>query len=183
MNVYFIGMMGSGKTTVAKAAAQRFSVPFIDSDQQIVKKTGVPITTIFELEGEAGFRKRESFCITQIASLSQSHLIATGGGLPTVAANVDAMRQSGKVVYLEVKPEVLWNRLRRDRTRPLLRSENPKQTLFDLLNTRVPLYQACADLQLDVSELTLSQILTKLEPHLLQWLPDLQPCVTSARST
>jgi shikimate kinase len=181
MNVYFIGMMGSGKTTVAKAASHRFALPFIDSDQQIVKKTGVPITTIFELEGEAGFRKRESYCLSELATTAHPHLIATGGGLPTVTANVSLMRQSGKVIYLEVKPEVLWNRLRRDRTRPLLKSDNPKQTLFELLRLRTPLYQASADVTLDVSELTLTQILNKLEPYLLEWLPSLQPCVANAR--
>jgi shikimate kinase len=171
MNIYFIGMMGSGKTTVARAASQRYGTQFVDTDQLIVKKTGVPVATIFELEGEAGFRKRESHCLSLIAG-QDNQFIATGGGLPTVADNVLLMRSNGKVMYLEVKPDVLWGRLKRDRSRPLLKTENPKQTLFDLIERRSGIYADAADITINVSDLSLSQVLSTLEPTLKHWLAE-----------
>jgi shikimate kinase len=112
-------MMGSGKTTLGRALAQRLELPFADTDRLLVERTGVPVTTIFEIEGEEGFRRRESSVLAELAE-GEAQVVATGGGAVLVAANRVLMRACGTVVYLRARLDNLWERTRHDSSRPLL---------------------------------------------------------------
>jgi shikimate kinase len=147
-NIFLVGMMGSGKTTLGRALAQRLQLPFVDTDRLLVERTGVPVTTIFEIEGEEGFRKRESAVIAELAQ-GEGRVVATGGGAVLSAANRELMRAHGTVIYLRARLESLWERTRHDTTRPLLATPNPRATLADLLLARDPLYREAAHVVVD----------------------------------
>jgi shikimate kinase len=142
-NIYLVGLMGAGKTTVGRQLARRLGRRFYDSDHEIVARTGVPVPTIFEIEGEAGFRRRES---QTIAELSQLRVMATGGGAVLAEENRQCLRESGWVVYLSVPPLLLHQRTRNDRNRPLLQVEDPLACLESLHAVRDPLYREAAHL-------------------------------------
>jgi len=142
-NVFFVGLMGAGKTTVGRAVARRLDRPFFDSDHEIVARTGARIPVIFELEGEAGFRDREAQVITDLAS-QRDIVLATGGGAILRPENRQALQNNGLVVYLRANPHDLWLRTRRDKNRPLLQTEDPKARLEELFAVRDPLYRECA---------------------------------------
>lgn len=142
-NIFLVGMMGSGKTTVGKALARRLGRIFVDSDREIVERTGVPIATIFEIEGEAGFRRRESSVLAELAQRRDS-VIATGGGAVIAEENRRLMRAYGTVVYLRTSVDHLHERTRRDIARPLLASGDRRATLVALLEAREPLYRETA---------------------------------------
>jgi shikimate kinase len=168
--IILIGMMGCGKTTVGRRLAARIGREFIDADKEIESRCGVPITTIFELEGEDGFRRRESQLIDELTRCG-GVVIATGGGAVLRASNRACLRERGFVIYLQVGVAELWQRLRRDRVRPLLRTPNPRQRIADLLVQREPLYQEVAHLTLasgrgPVEELV-ADIIERLPPSLV----------------
>jgi shikimate kinase len=147
-NIFLVGMMGAGKTTVGKALARRLGREFIDCDREIVERTGVPIATIFEIEGEEGFRRRETQMLAELA-LRRGTVVATGGGAVLAEENRRTMRASGTVIYLRVALEHLDERTRRDSARPLLSSGDRRATLRGLLEKRDPLYHEAADLVVD----------------------------------
>ncbi|CAH1745881.1 shikimate kinase 1 [Thauera humireducens] len=138
-------MMGAGKTTVGKELARRRNVRFADCDHEIVARTGVSVPTIFEIEGETGFRRREMLMMDELTR-EPDIVIATGGGVVTTPENRDLMRERGVVIYLNVPPQVLFERTRHDRNRPLLQVENPRQRIKELYLARDPLYREVADL-------------------------------------
>jgi shikimate kinase len=141
--ICLIGMMGSGKSTVGRRLAATLGCEFIDADRELEARLGVPIPTIFELEGEDGFRRREALLIddlTQRAGL----VLATGGGAVLREDNRRALRERGRVFYLRASLTDLWLRLRHDRQRPLLWAPDPRQRLAELLAQREPLYQETA---------------------------------------
>ena len=140
-----IGMMSAGKTTVGKELARRRGMRFVDCDQEIVARTGVSIPIIFEIEGEEGFRRRESLVLDDLTQES-GIVIATGGGIVLAPANRALLLQRGVVVYLDVPPQILWERTRHDRNRPLLQVANPRQRIEELHRARDPLYREVADL-------------------------------------
>lgn len=144
-NIFLVGMMGAGKTTVGRALAQRLKREFVDTDRELVARTGVPVATVFEIEGEAGFRRRESAVLEEICARDDC-VVATGGGIVLAEENRLAMRRSGTVVYLRARLESLWERTRHDTTRPLLATPDPRGTLARLLEEREPLYRAAAHL-------------------------------------
>jgi len=163
LNLYLIGLMGSGKTTIGRQLARRLGYPFWDSDHEIEARTGVNASTIFEIEGEAGFRCREARVIEELTR-KQGIVLATGGGVVMNAANREALRSSGWVVYLSVAPTLLWARLRYDRGRPLLQVENPLAKLESLHALRDPLYRETAHFVVDggaLSPLAVFQLLLK----------------------
>ncbi len=143
-----IGMMGAGKTTVGKELARRRKLRFADCDQEIVARTGVSIPTIFEIEGEAGFRRRETAMMDELTAESDI-VIATGGGVVTTPANRELMRTRGVVIYLHVPPQILYERTRHDRNRPLLQVENPRRRIEELHQQRDPLYREVAHIIVD----------------------------------
>jgi shikimate kinase len=149
-NVYLVGMMGAGKTTLGKALAQKTGQEFVDTDRLLVERTGVPVATIFEIEGEDGFRRRESAVIAEVARRSGC-VVATGGGAVLSEENRRLMRESGTVIYLRARLENLWERTRHDATRPLLATPDPRATLADLLEKRDPLYRSAAHVVVETS--------------------------------
>jgi shikimate kinase len=144
-NIYLVGLMGAGKTVVGRQLAKRLHRRFVDSDHEIEARTGVRIPTIFEFEGESGFRKRETLVLTELCR-DQDLVLATGGGAVLAPENRQAMRDSGIVVYLCATPEILYERTRHDRNRPLLQVENPLAKLTELYKQRDPIYRSIANL-------------------------------------
>ncbi len=144
-NVYLVGMMGAGKTTVGKKLAKVLGQPFFDLDRVIEKANGVSVSTIFEIEGEAGFRHRESQALGQMAT-GVSQVIATGGGVVLSPLNRARLVQSGFVVYLQAGPELLFERTRHDKGRPLLKVSDPLTRIRTLVKQRDPLYREVSDL-------------------------------------
>ena len=142
-NVFLVGMMGAGKSTVGKALARRLGREFVDCDREIVERTGVPIATIFEIEGEAGFRRRESAVLAELAGRRDT-VVATGGGAVLAEENRRLMREHGTVVYLHAALDDLDERTRRDVARPLLAKGDRRATLTSLLEARDPLYRDAA---------------------------------------
>jgi shikimate kinase len=140
-----IGMMGSGKTTVGRRLAAQLGREFIDADRELELRCGVPISTIFELEGEPGFRRRESALLDDLTH-RRGLVLATGGGAILLPENRARLHERGFVVFLRAGAAELWQRLKRDRVRPLLRTENPRQRIADLLTLREPLYREIAHL-------------------------------------
>ena len=142
-NVFLVGMMGAGKSTVGKALARRLGREFVDCDREIVERTGVPVATIFEIEGEAGFRRRESAVLADLAA-RPGVVVATGGGAVLDPENRRVMREHGTVVYLHAGLDHLHERTRRDSSRPLLARGDRRATLASLLEARDPLYREAA---------------------------------------
>lgn len=156
-NIYLIGLMGAGKTTVGRQLAKRLGRPFFDSDHEIVERTGVPIPTIFEIEGEEGFRRREMQTIHELTAGSDI-VLATGGGAVIKPENRDRLRETGWVVYLDVPPLQLFERTRHDRNRPLLQVEDPLARLEALHAVRDPLYRETAHFIVSGGQLVASGI-------------------------
>ena len=143
--IVLVGMMGAGKTTVGRDLARRLQWRFLDCDHEIEARTGVKIPTIFEIEGEEGFRCRESFTLEEL-SRERKVVLATGGGAVLRPANRAMLRERGFVIYLDVPPQVLWERTRHDRSRPLLQCENPRARIEALYRERAPYYRDAAHL-------------------------------------
>lgn len=153
--------MGAGKTTVGRQLAKRLTRPFFDSDHEIVERTGVPIPTIFEIEGEEGFRRRESQTIQDLTETSNI-VMATGGGVVLNSENRRRLHETGWVVYLNVPPALLFERTRHDRNRPLLHVADPLAKLEELHAVRDPLYRDAAHLVVDGGRLVASGIVQHL---------------------
>ena len=153
--------MGAGKTTVGRQLAKRLGRPFYDSDHEIVERTGVPIPTIFEIEGEEGFRRREAQTIAELSG-TDGIVLATGGGVVLNPENRCRLHDTGWVAYLNVPPALLYERTRNDRNRPLLRVPDPMSKLEDLHAIRDPLYRETAHLVVDGSHLVASGIVQYL---------------------
>jgi shikimate kinase len=165
-NLFLVGLMGAGKTTVGRALAKRLGKAFHDSDREIETRTGVRVAHIFEIEGEDGFRKREAETIERLTSL-EDIVLATGGGAVLDPTNRERLKGRGFVIYLHAHPRELWQRTRHDRTRPLLQNADPRQRLEDLYAVRDPLYRETADAVVETGRqgvsLLVAQALAKLE--------------------
>lgn len=164
-NIYLVGMMGAGKTTVGRQLAKRFGRRFLDADHEIEARTGVRVPTIFEIEGEAGFRKREAQVIADLATEADL-VLATGGGAVLDPANRNTLSQSGLVVYLNAPPTLLYERTRHDRNRPLLRVADPLGKLNELYRERDPLYREIADIVIDAVSGGVAGLVAKVETEI-----------------
>lgn len=167
-NIFLVGLMGAGKTTIGRQLAQQLGCPFLDSDQYLCDKTGVSIPTIFELEGEAGFRERERGVIDELTQM-KSIVLATGGGAVLRPENRAVLTKRGTVVYLHVAPEILLERTRNDRNRPLLQVDNPLQKIQELYQVRDPIYRQVADIVLDIEQENHAVTFAKLQTQLLHY--------------
>jgi shikimate kinase len=143
-NIYLVGPMGAGKSTIGRVLAAELQLSFRDSDKVIEDRTGADIPWIFDMEGEEGFRDRESAVLEEL-SKGQDVVIATGGGIILRPNNREIMKSSGYVCYLTASIEQLVERTARDKKRPLLQVENPRQKIIDLVALRDPLYLETAD--------------------------------------
>ncbi len=158
--------MGAGKTTVGRSIARTLGKQFHDTDQEIESRTGVRIAVIFEIEGEAGFRRRESEVLERMTAMDNA-VLATGGGAVLDPKNRETLRSRGCVLYLHAQPKDLWQRLRHDKSRPLLQTKDPLARLQELYATRDPLYREVADLVVDTGRQNVgtlvAQVLAGLE--------------------
>jgi shikimate kinase len=161
-NIYLIGLMGAGKTTIGRQLARTLKMPFYDSDKSIEESTGVDIPTIFEFEGEKGFRDREQKMIQQLTQID-GIVLATGGGVILREENCQLLKTNGFIVYLQCSVDRILERTRKDAKRPLLNTDNPRDRIESLLVERKPLYLSCADFTIDTgvlqSKLVVNQIL------------------------
>ena len=161
-SIFLVGLMGAGKTTIGRALAKRMGWQFIDSDHEIELRTGVSIPTIFEIEGEDGFRLRERRVIAELTCMPHI-VLATGGGAVLSDDSRKCLRNGGFVVYLNATPESLIERLRHDKNRPLLQVADPLARLRELYAARDPLYREVADTVIDVNRLGVVGILKKVQ--------------------
>ena len=166
-NIYLVGLMGVGKSTVGKKLASRLGVSFIDCDQELERRNGVTVSTIFDIEGESGFRARETRLLKELAE-KEIGVIATGGGVVTQAENRALLKRSGRVIYLNATVDLLWSRLRYCRNRPLLQTENPRQKLQQLHQQRDPLYREVADVVINVGKGSAINAVRKIQAVLEQ---------------
>ena len=166
-NIFLVGLMGAGKTSVGKLLARRLGKSFYDSDQEIERATGVKIPLIFEIEGEAGFRAREAKMLAELAA-HRDVVLATGGGAVLAEANRRLLSENGVVIYLRAAVADLWSRTRHDKSRPLLKAADPRATLEQLFAERDPLYREIADIVVDTGSQSLGSLAHKLEQQLLR---------------
>jgi shikimate kinase len=166
-NIFLVGLMGAGKTTVARQLARRLGKTFYDTDHEIERRTGVRVQVIFEIEGEPGFRAREAQMLDSLTAL-QDVVLGTGGGVVLKPENRALLASRGFVIYLRAQPRDLYQRTRHDRSRPLLATDDPLARLEELQRVRDPLYREVADLIVDTGR----QSVGALVDQLLKRLPD-----------
>ena len=164
-NIFLVGSMGAGKTTIGKQLAKALMLDFIDSDHEIERITGASIPWIFDIEGEDGFRKREKKAIDDLTQ-RQGLVLATGGGAVLDEQNRCYLRDRGVVVYLHATAEQLYKRTGRDRNRPLLQTEDPRGKIEALLAVRDPLYRDVADIVIDTGEGSVRVVVRQVLEHL-----------------
>ncbi|MEN9756509.1 MAG: hypothetical protein RLZZ384_909 [Pseudomonadota bacterium] len=160
-NIYLVGLMGAGKTTIGRQLARTLKIPFYDSDKAIEERTGVDIPTIFEFEGEEGFRNREQKMLQQLTEI-KGIVMATGGGAVLREENRKLLSENGFVIYLHCDVDKLLERTRRDSQRPLLNTQDPKERLESLFEQRKPLYTSIADFTIDTGILQSKDVVTQI---------------------
>lgn len=169
-NIFLIGLMGAGKTSVGRLLARRLGKTFHDCDHEIERATGVKVSVIFEIEGEAGFRSRETKTLAELVK-RRNIVLATGGGAILSAENCRLLADNGTVVYLRAAPADLWNRTRHDKNRPLLKTADPQLRLRELYGERDPLYRTVANIVIDTGQQSVGSLAHRLEQQLLRHQP------------
>jgi shikimate kinase len=161
-NIVLIGPMGSGKTTVGRSLSKKLGIDFYDSDHEITDKTGVSIDHIFDVEGEEGFRKRESDVLKDLCS-QDNIIIATGGGAVISEENRIEISKTGSVIYLLSSVDQILRRTSKSKTRPLLEnSKNKRKTISDIINARDPLYREIATITVDTNGKKLNEVINEI---------------------
>lgn len=167
-NIFLIGPMAAGKSTIGRALARTLGLDFFDSDQEIIAHTGVEISLIFDIEGEDGFRKRESEILSDLVK-RQPIVLATGGGAILKKENRERLAANGVVVYLSCSVDQQLKRTMHDTRRPLLQTENPRLKLDQLMKERGPIYESLADIRVNTerrnSKSVLKELLSKLDQY------------------
>lgn len=161
-NIILTGFMGSGKTTAGIRLSYRLRLPLLDTDKWIEKEEGRTISEIFALQGEETFRKMETSALKTLLELEGEQIISTGGGLPMREENRELLKKLGTVVFLRIKPETVYERLKGDNTRPLLKKADPMKEIRRLLELRNPVYQECADITVDVDGKDFEEIISEI---------------------
>ena len=166
-NIILIGPMGSGKSTIGSIIAKRLNREFKDSDHYIEERTGVDIARIFDVEGEQGFRDRETNALSDLLK-SSNRVIATGGGSILRQENQKMLKRDGYIIFLDTSVNQQMQRLARDKKRPLLQTENPRQKLESLFEERRPIYLKLADLSIETDR----RFARRLATDIIKRLPD-----------
>ncbi len=161
-NIILTGFMGSGKTSVGVRLSYRLRMPVEDTDKMIERRAGRSVSELFEEEGEACFRERETALLRELLDRKGRCIYSVGGGTPVRPRNQELLKQLGKVVYLRVKPETVYQRLKEDDTRPLLQCPDPLGRIRELMESRNEAYEACADLVLDADDLDVDETMEKI---------------------
>lgn len=156
-NIFLIGFMGAGKTTIARTLKSRYGMELVEMDEQIEAEQGMKISEIFEKKGEAYFRELETQLLVKLQQ-QENTVVSCGGGVPMRACNVEAMRASGRVVYLSAKPETIYERVCHSHTRPLLEGNMNTVYITELLEKRLPMYLKAADQIVSVDNRSIVQI-------------------------
>lgn len=151
-NIILIGYMGSGKTSLGKKLSYKERIALLDTDRMIEQKQGMTVSEIFEKKGEGAFRIMETECLKEILGYSEKYVISVGGGLPIKEENRELLKELGTVVYLRAKPDTIYARLKNDTSRPLLRGDDPRGKIEDMIGKRGPVYELAADCIIDVDE-------------------------------
>ena len=165
-HIFLIGPMGAGKSTVGKQLARALSRPFFDIDHEIVKSTGADIQWIFDMEGEDGFRLRESKALDNLIQSERSAVIATGGGVVLQSSNRIAMSKAGQVIYLCATKDQLYERTKRDKTRPLLQVDDRRAVIDSLFEERDPLYRSVADFVFSSGSVQIQRVVNEITDQL-----------------
>lgn len=160
-NIFLIGPMGAGKSTIGRKLAKKLNLKFFDSDREIEDRTGAKISLIFEIEGEQGFRARETDMIEELTKYSDI-VLATGGGVVLDPVNRNKLKDRGIVVYLRANVKQLLRRTSRDTKRPLLNTDDPKKKMEELLKERSPIYEEVADLIVDTDKQSVTRIVDEI---------------------
>lgn len=156
-NIFLIGPMGAGKSTIGRTLAKELKLDFYDSDEEIEQRTGADISWIFDIEGEDGFRKREQRVIDELTQ-KQNIVLATGGGVVMTTENRTALAGRGTVIYLKTSLQQQFERTKRDTKRPLLQTEDIESRLVDLQDERAPYYEELADISFETDKLTVKAV-------------------------
>lgn len=160
-NVFLVGPMGAGKSTIGKQLAKALNLEFVDSDRVLEERTGATVSLIFDVEGEEGFRRREKAVIEELTG-SRGIVLATGGGVVLDPQNRARLAARGHVVYLHCSVEQQWERTRRDRNRPLLQTDDPRARLEELMEVRDPLYRDVADQVVDTGQRSVRTLIRQI---------------------
>ena len=167
LNIYLIGMMGAGKTAAGKELARLVKMTFLDLDEEIESETRLSINEIFQKKGEPFFRAEERKALARASGQTQT-VVATGGGIVLDPRNIEMMRRTGKLIYLAASFETLWSRVRDKRDRPLLAAADPKATFYQLLQVRLPLYEASCTGRVDTEGSAPEAVAKKIVESYLQ---------------
>ncbi|WHI53538.1 shikimate kinase AroK [Microbulbifer sp. MLAF003] len=155
-SIFLVGPMGAGKSTIGKLLAAQLQLPFADTDKVLEERTGADIPWIFDVEGEAGFRRRESEVLEELCH-GECQIIGTGGGIVLLEENRRQLQKYGLVVYLQASVDQLFERTSKNSNRPLLRVPDPRARIEEILHEREPLYREVADVICDTDNLTPKQ--------------------------
>ena len=161
-NIILIGPMGSGKTSAGKMLAKEMGYVFLDTDEEVTKRTGVSIAYIFDVEGEEGFRKRECLALKECLNNSNT-ILSTGGGIVLSKENRDLLQDRGTVVYLQTSIRSQVKRTASTNNRPLLQNKDPEETLEKLMLTRAPLYEEIADITIMTDNKSLQEMSKEIQ--------------------
>lgn len=168
-NIILIGYMGCGKSTLGKRLSYVLKQPYLDTDKMIEAKEKRSINAIFEAQGEAAFRDMETACVKSLFANMQDYVIAVGGGLPLREENRTLLRKLGKVIYLRAKPETIYERLKDDDTRPLLKGDNPRQKIAEMIAARGPVYEEAAHIRIDVDGKSFEELLVEIKEKIVEY--------------
>ncbi len=163
-NIILIGFMGCGKSTVGKQLSRSLGWLFLDTDEEIEAREQTTISEIFKTRGEACFREMETAYLKELLEKKgkENHVIAVGGGLPLKEENQELLQKLGEVIYLKASDETIYERLKGDKKRPLLQTQNPREKIREMMEQRKEKYQNCAKREIVVDEKTIAEIVEEI---------------------